>query len=44
MAAHVAEYLGGVYGERASGGSPAVLKDMVAAGYAGMGKLYRSLP
>jgi len=35
VAAHIADYLGGVFGERFSGGNPGLLKELVANGYLG---------
>ncbi|GAB6029154.1 hypothetical protein CHUAL_004931 [Chamberlinius hualienensis] len=35
VAAHIADYLGGVFGERFSGGDPQLLKELVANGYLG---------
>lgn len=37
MASHIAEYLGEALGERLQGGNVNIMKDMVAAGFAGMG-------
>lgn len=36
VAVHIAEYLGGVFGQRFSGGDAAVLKELVANGYLGI--------
>lgn len=42
MATHISDYLGEALGERVGGGDVRVMKDMVAAGFAGMCELFSS--